>query len=373
MINNRSIYIVIETNGIGGAEKRFTDLWVFFVQKKIDIHLVIENYAYVELLKNENYKFFLLTYCKYVHVLNLYGSNYASFFFNLHRFFWKQPKKAIVHFPLTYVFGLNILYGHKIVSSYVAVFDFFKSNSFRFLINDFFRLSGFLFSNAIDILDPEIFEGLKNRYIIKDKISLTAGGTHVFLDAYKRLPKKLYFTFLGSLYSEKQALKLICVLPKVNDELISKGYTDYKFIICGKGDDQHAILNLLSTKVYSQIPIELCYTTSPEKILGESAIFFSLQRTTNYPSKSLAEAIVCGCYPIVTDVGSTDLMLSNIPYFTKVPVDFESIHILKAIIEYLELSTDSIDNIAELISSKGRDRFRIESQANYFHEIYSSL
>ena len=373
MINNRPIYIVLETNGIGGAEKRFTDLWVFFVQKKIDIHLVIDSSAYFELAQNERYNFFFITYRDYVHVSNLYGSNYASFFFNLHCFFWQQPKKGIVHFPLTYVFGLNILYGHKIVSSYVSVFDFFKSKSFRFLINDFFRLCGFIFSNAIDILDPEIFEGLKNKYIIKDKISLTAGGTHVTLDAYKRLPKKRYFTFLGSFYSEKQALRLLCVLPKVNDGLISRGYTDYKFIICGKGDDQNVILNLLSTRVYSHIPIELCYTTSPEKILGESAIFFSLQRTTNYPSKSLAEALVCGCYPIVTDVGSTDLMMSSIPYFTKVPVDFESIHILKAIMEYLEFSNGSIDNIAELISSKARDRFRIESQANYFHNIYSSV
>ena len=62
MINNRPIYIVLETNGIGGAEKRFTDLWVFFVQKKIDIHLVIDSSAYFELAQNERYNFFFITY-----------------------------------------------------------------------------------------------------------------------------------------------------------------------------------------------------------------------------------------------------------------------------------------------------------------------
>ncbi len=40
-------------------------------------------------------------------------------------------------------------------------------------------------------------------------------------------------------------------------------------------------------------------------MLGEARVFVSLQRTDNYPSQALLEAMACGAAAVATDVGLT--------------------------------------------------------------------
>ena len=70
-------------------------------------------------------------------------------------------------------------------------------------------------------------------------------------------------------------------------------------------------ISLKSASVYT--------TDAPYEVLAQTKIFLSLQKTNNYPSQSLLEAMASGCAIIATDVGETRRLLDEtrsilIPY-----------------------------------------------------------
>jgi len=367
------IYYVINTEGIGGAEKRFSDLWYSGNEIGYEFHLVIDTKCYEKFCEIEEYKQKFLKYAHRLHNLNIYGSNYYTYIYNCWKYFSKVPKNSVIHFPLSYVFGLRLFFGLKTVSSYVACLNIYNFENIGKLKSNLFRIFGFYSANAIDVLDPLNYKKLSKRFFCKNKINQTKGITHFNTLLYKPKEKKNIYTFLGRFNEEKQILKFISILPELNAMLLRARVKNYTFYICGNGEQLDEILNSVGKDSFKNVKLKIFFAKDPPEILGKSNIFFSLQKTSNYPSRSLAEAIGCGCFPIVTNTGDTELMIKGIRSYHMVPKSFNAQNIFEGIMKYNNKTKKEKYLLKNELNKYAIKHYSINKQLNYYLKLYSNI
>jgi len=368
----RRIYIVLSTDRIGGAEKRFTDNWNQLRESGLDIHLVIDRRTHAGLLLQPGYDRMLAT-DDHLHVLDgLAGGRHVDYCKSVWRFFDDKAKRAIVHFPLAHVPGLHWRNGHRIVVSWVnSAMPPFRNGQWRLGLGAWL---GLLSADHVDVLNPDNLKRINRVPGMGSKTTLTAGGTQVDTAVYRPETKASDFVFLGRVEPEKQALRFVSTLPEVHRRLEAAGHTGHRFVICGDGKEATAIRALIESEEFAgKVPIEFSFSTNPERVLGRAEVYFSLQRTSNYPSKALAEAMACGAYPVMTAVGETELMVKGMPHHAMVPRDFNADDLASVLLRWLSFSPKSRATWSEEIAGYAATRFARGQQAHYFSEIYRNL
>jgi len=364
----RRIYIILAAQGLGGAEKRFSSIWHRLLLDGYDIHLVVDHITFDLLCRQPDYAN-LKNGSTNIHRLNFGDGRYRSYCAAVMNFFKSQPSKAIVHYPLAWVAGTKQKYGHTTIVSWVdSSFPKLNAESFK---NSLGAWLGFTFSDWIDVLNPSNLKKIATIPFFKNKCSLTSGGTQVDPNLYSSSHvKNSRYVFLGRTEPEKQCFRFAHMLPEIHEILCKAGHTTHEFIIRGSGSESLKIRELLSTKIFQDIPVDFGYTDNPNDELAKAAIFFSLQRTSNYPSKALAEAMVCGAFPILTETGESDLMVKGCENYAFVPKEFTARDIASAILKYENFSTLEKIEISKNISSFALERFDPEVQITYFKNLY---
>jgi len=120
------------------------------------------------------------------------------------------------------------------------------------------------------------------------------------------------------------------------------------------------------------INVEFIRTKKVFDYLEKSKIFLSLQKYSNYPSRALAEALVCGNIPIITDVGESRLMISkDLGRF--IPVKFSCKDLLEAILEIFAYSFDEYKRRAIDIKTFADRQFSIKRISDYYIHLYDLL
>lgn len=162
-------------------------------------------------------------------------------------------------------------------------------------------------SDFIDFLSPFILEGVKERGIkIKEEsVSITPCSFTVYSKCRMGNKSTFQVAFAGRLEKNKNPeLFLQTAL------ILSKKYPEIIFHIMGEGR--------LSANVQSQITNSSLnnivfhgFHPSPTEILADTSVFVSLQSTNNYPSQSVLEAMGCGNAIIATDVGDTRMFVND--------------------------------------------------------------
>lgn len=369
----RRVYIVLSTVGVGGAEKRFTDNWHALQARGLDIHLVMDRRTHVALLAQPGY-LEKLTSNPRLHVLDFGGSGYRVFCRRIFEFFATQPDGAILHYPLAYVPGVQIRHAHRLVVSWVnSAMPPFSQGRWRLGVGAWM---GFVAADHLDVLNPTNFAAIQRVPGMASKLSLTVGGTQIDSRLCQPRKKALDFVFLGRVEPEKQALRFVKLLPEVTAKLISVGFRDFRFVVCGDGQEADAIRESISLECFhspNPVPVIFGYSTRPEEVLGHAAVYFSLQRTSNYPSKALAEAMACGAYPILTAVGETSMMIDGLPHCSFVPRDFTAQDIFDALAQYLAAPLSERAKWSEVISKFALLRFGNSLQPAYFADLYERL
>lgn len=365
------IYIFLATAGVGGAEKRFTDIWHQLLHDyDMDIHLVMGAEAYWGLSRQAGYSAKLQP-SAHLHVLNYRAGSFKAYCKAVNAFLSTRSKCGIVHFIASAVPGIRRRFGHKMVVSWVNS-AMPPLNRERWKLGAGAWLS-FLAADKIDVLNPENLRKLLRVPALHRKLSLTAGGTLVDGELYRVGEKSRDFVFLGRIEPEKQCLLFARCLPELNQLLLRAGYTDYLFRIFGDGSDASALKLLLSQDEYNGIPVEFDFCSTPEEVLGQASVYFSLQRTSNYPSKALAEAMACGAFPVLTRVGESELMVSNCPYYAFVPRAFTAADLFNGLLSYLRESPEIQRDIVIKNSQYACARFSPAVQAAYYADIYREL
>ncbi len=364
------IYIVFPSTCLAGCEKRIIEVACFIAKsnRSVNIHVVAPRALINEIDLSQEFLGIHNINNLTLHGLSGKTSYYLDFWLSCFRFFLGQPRGIAVHYPLTYPLLLKRLFNHFVIVSWVA--NCAPSRRYKRRLPRVMTWLGFIEANAVDVLNPSSYRLIARSLLLKRKASLTYGGTHVNSRLYNPKEKEYIASFLGRLIPEKQGLRYVQLLPLVSSILEAKGLPVPDFYICGWGEEEEAIRNLIATNEYSNISVKLFASNNPAQILSRTMIFFSLQVSSNYPSKALAESMVAGAFPVLSESPDSELMIDPSLPHAFIPVDFSACHIASAIEVAWRASEEWGDELFKAISDSSAKRFSISKQADYFSRIY---
>lgn len=362
-------FIFLSTIGVGGAEKRFSCLFLYLTRVlNADVHLVLDRRTFDKLSIQPETAELDLDDVR-LHIYNLKTGSFVNFSKAVNYFLERQKGPLCAHFPLQVPFILKKNRPSRLLASWVATgLPTVRKSSLSLFVGVWF---GLISADVIDVLNPDVLKRLRRIPGIKKKIEITDGGTFIDSRIYKPSRKLDEVVFLGRLEAGKQALRLVRCLPELFSKLANGGFPEVKFKIIGDGDQSREIADELSKPSYEDIPVQTGYSDNPSEILSSASIFLSLQRTSNYPSRSLAEGLASGAFPVVTDAGDTDIFLEGCPHFSYVPIDFSPIDLFHAIANFLGNTKEEKFKISKENAAYASARFTIDRQARYFLNLYS--
>ncbi len=162
-------------------------------------------------------------------------------------------------------------------------------------------------ANKVDFLSPYIAEGVKKLgvNIAPENISIAPCS---FVDYSKCIVgSKQHFqiAFASRLEPDKNPMLYLEAAREVLKE-----YPEVKFHLLGEGSLVSEIKEYISANGLAK-NVNFAFHKNPPEIFKETSIFVSLQTGTNYPSQSVLEAMACGNAIIASDTGDTGLFVNS--------------------------------------------------------------
>lgn len=357
------VYIIICKDGIGGAEKRFVGLW---------LHLQRTGHRHVVLLISRELRQKLGTLREFAEL--------ASFDDSIRTFdsrgglrslralllhLWLADRRSVFHFihvppPLVQRFP-----SRRTVYSMTAAT--WKFHNMAGLLTTY---AGMVGVQLIDVLNESVWTQLRRTLFWRRQSILLTPNSFVDSTFYQPAPyaaKRNRLTFLGTFTRDKGIFRLVELLPEIDDRLRNAGY-EVEYRLLGR-DVEHPGIQDACSKLRPRIDVEAYEEANPVDVLASSKVFLSLQQTTNYPSKSLLEALSCGALPIVTDVPESrriapDTVASYVPReFTAADIAEESVRIFGlAEAEFALRVRAARDHL--------RANFSLETMAAHYLDLY---
>ncbi len=156
---------------------------------------------------------------------------------------------------------------------------------------------------VIDALTEPIRDGLVQSGTSAHRIRVSS-GSFVDTDRYRPVEQKEPWVVLaGRWVDEKNPLLFIEACALIRDRLADH-LSQLRFYLVGDGPLRGEIEQAIARHGLAA-RIETGWRDDVETILGAAQVFVSLQRTDNYPSQALLEAMACECAVVATDVGQT--------------------------------------------------------------------
>jgi glycosyltransferase involved in cell wall biosynthesis len=368
-----SVYYIIPTHAIGGAEKRFIELWAYLQAHPASSHkfcLIISRKLAEKISTDNILQPLILKYNSNVFYFDIDESaGVYSFQKKLYQFVCSVTNTSdILHFIIGFPSLIAGLKHYKTI--YTLTENSLKNVNIKGKISYILNI---LRATQVDILDPILHKKFSTFLFFKKRhIHLTPGS---FVDTELFTPvsyaeKENNFVFLGRFYSVKQVLPLLQAIPeilkKAGKYLAEK---KYKFIFIGYGPQETEMKNIIAEDRFKGLQVEIINTNNPQQVLSRSKIFFSLQLNNNYPSKSLLEAMAAGNIPVVTDVGTTRV-LAHPDFSYYVPEKFTSTDLAEKIIAILKMS-DAEQQVKAIAAREFVIKnFAISTSANYYKSLY---
>lgn len=363
----KPVTIVLLTHGMGGAETRLCELWSYFIQKNIPARLIVTQSLFNQLRQKNHLRH--LTSHSSIKVLR--SSRFSGQCLELLVDAVKQPLGSVYHYPMT---GLPLI--HWILRQPVVIS--YTNTSFipKYLDTWKFRV-GFWISaltcSKIDVLNLDVAKQLQSYSLLKSKVSVTNGSfvdRSIFSYDPVKEPQMLY---CGRFERDdaKGTLRLLHALPLIDQALAKAQFERHQMIFLGSGPLEAQMKEFLKTQNFKRLEVKIFHTTNPLPWMQKSKIIFSLQKLNNYPSRSLLEAMACGCLPIVTDVGETRKIATN-DFAEFLPDGFQAEALAEKVMVTLSLDKKIKEEKIQKMLSFLDSNFSIENQAQYFLKVYKS-
>lgn len=357
------VYIVLPTSAFGGAEKRFLGLFVGLSHEMPNLRLVASD-ALLTLARSSE-EFAVLRAPSLADRVVRFGEERGALSRALSRCHCACPD-ALFHYVLVPPPLVQRFLSRRVV--------FTVPLSGMNLYGRWGRATlyaGALASARTDFLDQGVHDHFVRRLRpLRRRFSVTPQS---FIDTryYEAVPatrKEDLVVFLGLLSDEKQAGRLVERLPAVLDRLDAAGHR-VAVRLHGRETGQ---LPSIASRIASFSPprnVESGFSADPRGALGRARVFLSLQRNTNYPSKSLLEALACGALPVITDVADSRRMVPE-GVAEWVPRDFSADDLAQSIGRLLSLSPEEHDRRVALARAHLEEHFSFEGMAIYYRDLW---
>lgn len=365
------IALVITGDGVGGAEKRLSEIWLHLAPHMPNLRMIVRASTLPQLLSRPDLAG-LGGVRDRITTVEARGSSYPAIVRAFGRELWRLPRGSVVHHILQAPPLVHRLHGHKMLVSWVSTFfpePFDSQPSFNHWLVSSLSLRA---ASLIDVLNPEIMQDFATRPELLRKARLTVGGTFVDGATFRPGAKRDEILFLGRIERFKNALAFVRSIPVIARRLAAIGKATRIRLYGRPGDQGEEVRRLLGRPDFRAIDIQWSETDNPAQVLATAKVFVSLQSPSNYPSKALAEAMAAGCVPVISDSGESRRMAS--PAVARfVPENFTGEELAEAVAEILALDEDAFAKRSAAARSEALERFRIEPQADYFAGLYEEL
>lgn len=362
----RVVYIVNVTDDLGGAEKRFVGLWLHLARAgRRRVHLVVSSALREKLAGVPEFTGLE----RFDHAIETYPSEGGLK--ALRRCLlglWRRDPRAVFHYVHVSPVLVQLFPSRRTLFSMTAA-TWRYTNRTGIAI----AYAGMLAAGHVDVLNEPVYRGLARTLRHKRSALSLTPGSFVDLDFYRPAPfhaKGSRLTFLGLFSRDKGIFQLLRVLPELDARLRDRGVEpEYRFM--GRDVEKPGVAELVGG-MRPSIDVQAYEEADPARVLSASKVFFSLQQTTNYPSKSLLEALACGNLPIVTDVPDSRRIAPD-DFAFYVPRAFTAESLATHAIQILTMPQDEFEAKVALARAHLRRRFSVETMADYYLDLYDRL
>jgi len=344
----RTAFVLFNNGALGGAEKRFTNLFLYLNKLYPETFFLIINVH----LKNQLKRVFGHLPEKQIRVIKVPGdssvnpaeTNSPLYFKDtvpdpievdkktswLRKVFWyhkNRIRQKNIFRKIDFIqkeFNINIFIG--VYSGIMPlVFYFGKPNRPKIIFSNmdswftevhadmkklwYRKYYSFNYAmenaDAVDFLSPYVYEGVTKR-----NVNVDVNGTHVAPNSFADYSKcfvgdksKFEVAFCSRLEPNKNPMLFL----EAAKEILDINY-DIKFYILGEGSLVNEVKDFISINNLEDRVVFMFHKNPPE-IFSRTSVFVSLQSGTNYPSQSVLEAMACGNAVIASNVGDTKLFV----------------------------------------------------------------
>jgi glycosyltransferase involved in cell wall biosynthesis len=321
------ILILLNNSGMGGTERRFAQVYEGLRRRNLPISLVINESLLAGLvragvLRTHESRALVLkerfgTVARFVEgigkpsrvrravAFGLRKLDYAIWCVSVGRYLLRQQPKAM-HLVLGgayVVLPLQMLgWAPPAVLSVVCP-------SLRGMVGSAWALP--LYRRAlrsaciVDVLSESIGAAMQREGVPAARIRVSAGSC---VDPLRFLPapaKRPWVVFVGRLVEEKNPVLFVeaCAFVRA---LVPGA----RFFLLGDGPLREQVEYAVQ-RYGLEACMEIGWRDRVEAVLSEASVFVSLQRTDNYPSQALLEAMACGTAVVAADVGLTGKLVDD--------------------------------------------------------------
>jgi len=358
-------HIVIVSPAYGGAEKRFFDIYTALRREGEGIFYVAPSMLVGKLKADHPERSDVFDQLV---TIQMDKWSAAGFIWQYRKLLRSLPSPSAFHYPMNCLWPLHI--SRKDVLS-LSIVD--CTTTPRITVrerNSALNYIALFFVRNIDILSPSVFEEIQ-KYSISRKATLTPGGSFLLPPVTIETTKDPTVTFFGRFIEDKGILDFLRVAPELWQSLRGRVPDGFRLKVAGYGPleaDVAAAINALQAR---NVPIDFEGYKSAEDAMRRSAIVLSLQQTTNYPSRVVAEALTSGCAVIVRASGDSTAFGNDLPGLAycsdKLEVD-QLAHIIAALVE----QTYHNQAFCREIHTQALRRFYSSDYLDYFNGVVFS-
>ena len=216
-------------------------------------------------------------------------------------------------------------------------------------------------ADYVDLLNPTGIPFV-SKYIKKGKLSITP-GTFTDLDVFWPAEKEKTIVYAAARLEDSKNPRLF--IEGINECKKQIQDAGYKVILMGKGKDEEYLKKYIRNNGLTEI-IKMVGYDRTSKYLPTASVFFSLQKSENYPSQSLAEAAASGCFLIITDVGDSRKCANE--SFASF-IDNDPKQLAEALKSYIAFSDIEKAEIIKKARTFAEINYSIEKSKQYFSNL----
>jgi|GEM_PF-5284438 len=292
-------YIVLVSPSYGGAEKRFFDIFTSMFRSGLDVTLVAP-LSLSERLQADHPE--RADVFGAMLSLALPAWSRGGFIKAWRARLAALPRGGHYHYPLNCLWPLHLGRGDRVSMSMVDCAA--VCSPFGGTVASVWGWVSARMVDRVDVLSPAIFRVLQQRAGAR-KTSLTPGGTYLVPAPAAQVDKQPLIVFMSRLVPLKGVLDWLDVLPALWQALAPLAPPGTRFQIAGYGSLEAQVRSRVAAMADAAIPVAFTGYGVAGELLPPAAIVLSLQETTNFPSRVVAEALIAGCAVIVRDTGDS--------------------------------------------------------------------
>ena len=355
-------YVVLVSPSVGGAERRFFDVFTRLRRTGADILLIGPSSLVDQLIVEHPDRADVV-----LGLLSVPMDTWSrpTFVRRYRRLLRTLPRGSSFHYPLNCLWPLHLGRGDRVSMSVADCTS--VPGPFAAKRTSVWAWLAFFFVAKVDVLSPTIFAAMQ-RYRAAPKMSLTPGGTFLASSPESASGKTPTVVFLSRLVEGKGIGDLLDVAGAVWNALRGRVPEDFRFAIAGYGALEHEVGARVTALANEGVPIEFLGYAAADQVLPGAAVLLSLQEVTNYPSRVVAEALMAGCAAIVRDTGDSREFGNDLPGLVYCRARLEP----QEIADQLATLVDRVlhaPGFAQEIRRAASARFSADGYIDYFRAI----